>query len=667
MKIKEVDIVNFRALAAERVSFNDYTCLVGPNGAGKSTVLTALRVFFRDTMGSNSDFLTLREEDFHLKRTDEPIVITVKFHELDAEAQKDFEHYYRQGLLIVSAVAAWDANSRSAEVRQYGQRLAMEDFGAFFRAQDEGLSVPDLKETYKLLQNNYPDLPNSGTKAAMNEALHSYEAAHPELCKLIRSQDQFYGFSKGSNLLQKYIQWICVPAVKDATTEQIESRNTALKMLLERTVRSKLSFKEPLDKLRADAEAKYREIIGEYQATLSSLSESLSAKLKDWAHPEVSLKLQWHDDSSKYINVLEPLAQVLAAEGQFQGSLACFGHGLQRSFLLALLQELAGTRNAPGPTLLLACEEPELYQHPPQAKHLASVLEKLSSSNSQVVVTTHSPFFVSGRGFEDVRMCRPNPNLKESNIHSLTFAELSKELAKVEGKEIVNIAGLRLKVERSLASPVNEMFFTSLLILVEGPEDAAYITTYTALMDRLEDFRRFGCHIVPTDGKTKMTQLLAMAKMLGIPTFVVFDADGQEKDKESGPQNAKNNIALMRLLGVENPSPFPASPLRGRNFCIWPTEIGRVVRADLSEEKWGESAQRVREERKIDATNLQKNPSFIAYILTDAWEHELRSKEICQLCEGIIEFTSEARRPALPAAAAVPIQHHDVKGDQTAH
>lgn len=652
MKIKEVDIRNFRGLDAERVTFNDYTCLVGPNGAGKSTVLTALRVFFRDTMSSTTDLLALKEEDFHLRHTDEPVVITVKFHDLEEEAQKDFAHYYRQGLLIISAVAKWDAGSRSAEVRQFGQRMAMEAFSTFFKAEDDGTSVSELRPIYESLRTSFPGLPRATTKTAMIDALHSYEAAHPELCTLIRSQDQFYGFSKGTNLLQKYVQWICVPAVKDASTEQFETRNTALKMLLERTVRSKLSFKEPLDKLRADAEARYREILKEYQGTLESLSESLSAKLKDWAHPDASLKVQWHDDSSKYVNVLEPLAQVLAGEGRFQGALSSFGHGLQRSFLLALLQELAGTGNAGGPALLLACEEPELYQHPPQARHLASVLENLSAANSQIVVSTHSPFFISGRGFEDVRLVRPNPNLKQSNIHSLTMTELSKTIADVKGERPITVAGLTLKVEQALTSSINEMFFASALILVEGPEDAAYITSYMTLMDRWRDFRRLGCHIVPTDGKTGMIQPLAIATMLGIPTFVVFDADGNEQHKESGPQQQSNNIALLRLCGAEKPDPFPTEALRGRNVRVWPIEIGRTVKEEIGEKDWSDAAQRVRAGLKIDVGNLQKNPPFIGYVLSDAWEHGAKSSELCHLCDSIIQFASDSRKPAQEKAGA---------------
>jgi len=644
MRIKEVDIRNFRALSAERVTFNDYTCLVGSNGAGKSTVLTALKVFFRDTTGTSSDLLTLREEDFHLRRTDEPIVITVNFQDLEEEAQEDFAHYYRQGCLIVSAVARWDASSGSAEVKQFGQRMAMEAFSSYFKADGESAPASELKKIYEGIRGSFKDLPPPGTKPAMKEALQSYEAGHADLCIPIRSEDQFYGFSRGLNLLQKYVQWICVPAVKDATTEQLEARNNALKMLLERTVRSKLSFKEPLDRLRSETEEKYRAILSEHQGALESLSESLSTKLKDWAHPDASLKVQWHDESSKYVNVTEPLAQILAGEGRFEGSLSCFGHGLQRSFLLALLQELAGTGNIGGPTLLLACEEPELYQHPPQAKHLASVLEKLSNSNSQVLVSTHSPFFISGRGFEDVRFFRPNPGLKQSNIHSVTLEEISKAIANVKGEAPATIGGITLKVEQTLTSSINEMFFTSVLVLVEGPEDAAHITTYFTLMDRWEDFRRLGCHIVPTYGKTGMVQPLAIASMIGIPTYVVFDADGDEQNAGEREKQRQNNVALLRLAGVADPDPFPTQPFVAPNACVWPVDLGRTVRGDIGEKEWSDAAQRVHKRLDINVTNLQKNPPFIGYVLSDAWEHAAGSKHLCELCDAIVHFASDARK-----------------------
>ena len=134
MKIKSVKIENLRSFKADTVPFGDYTCLVGPNGAGKSTVVCALNIFFRESDNSSTDLSNLQEEDFHNKNTAEPIRVTVTFHDLSPGAQEDFKDYFRQGELIVSAEATYDAKSKTATIKQYGQRKAMKAFAPFFEA-----------------------------------------------------------------------------------------------------------------------------------------------------------------------------------------------------------------------------------------------------------------------------------------------------------------------------------------------------------------------------------------------------------------------------------------------------------------------------------------------------------------------------------------------------
>jgi hypothetical protein len=64
----------------------------------------------------------LTEEDFHKRDTDTPITITLFFSDLSEEAQNDFSAYYRQGELIISARAEFDARTDQAHVRQFGNR-----------------------------------------------------------------------------------------------------------------------------------------------------------------------------------------------------------------------------------------------------------------------------------------------------------------------------------------------------------------------------------------------------------------------------------------------------------------------------------------------------------------------------------------------------------------
>jgi predicted ATP-dependent endonuclease of OLD family len=119
-------------------------------------------------------------------------------------------------------------------------------------------------------------------------------------------------------------------------------------------------------------------MLAEHQDTLNELSTSLGARLAEWAHPEAHLTVKWQQDIQKSVRLEEPFAQIVVREGNFSGNLSRFGHGLQRAYLLALLQELSNSENEGQPTLVLAIEEPELYQHPPQCQHLATILRNLA-------------------------------------------------------------------------------------------------------------------------------------------------------------------------------------------------------------------------------------------------------------------------------------------------
>lgn len=645
MKIESVRIQNFRCFQDETITFNGYTCLVGANGSGKSTVLTALRVFFRDTAHSPTDLVNLQEQDFYRGNPSQgdEAVITVTFADLDAEAEEDFKHYVRQEKLIVSAVASWNPQTRSAEVKQYGQRMVLKAFTGFFTAEGDGAKVAQLEPLYARLRETFTDLPSATSKPKMVEALRTYESQHPELLELDRAEDQFYGFTKGANLLKRHLEWVFIPAVKDAADEQIETKKTALGTLLDRTVRSKISFSDALEKLRTDAREKYAQMLAERQSVLGDLSAALTKRLREWAHPDAGLMIAWRDDPLRNISIQDPQAEVAAVEGKLQLAISRMGHGLQRSFLLALLQELSGCPDAGKPKLLLACEEPELYQHPPQARHLSRVIQNLSSSNAQVIISTHSPLFVSGQGFPDVRLFRREVLDDQPRVRCLTFEELSSTLKEACGRDTPGPATTEYKIQQILQPRLNEMFFTPVLMLVEGDEDLAFVETYLALSGRYDEFRSLGCHIVPTDGKGKMVYTLAVATQLEIPTFVVFDADGDAKP-ENLPQHEKDNVALQRLSGIAEPIAFPPDIFATQSVIVWPKRIGDSVRSDVGEEQWQKYTMTVRDKHGLrDLDNSRKSALFIGMVLTEYYEAGGRSKVLENVCDRIISFARHER------------------------
>lgn len=240
MKLESLEIKNLRAIKNAKVSLGNYTCLVGPNGSGKSTVLFALNVLFRESTNSSSPVDVLAREDFFGCLTEEPIEIIATFTSLSDAAKQDFKAYVRQDKLVISAVAQFNGSSGEATVKRFGQRLGMEAFRSFFAAHgDKDRTATKLRAIYQKLQENFRDLPTASAMDAMAEALREYEAARPDACVLLQSDDLFYGVSAGSDRIEKYIQWVFVPAVKDASNEQIGAKNTALGKLLDRTVRAR--------------------------------------------------------------------------------------------------------------------------------------------------------------------------------------------------------------------------------------------------------------------------------------------------------------------------------------------------------------------------------------------------------------------------------------------
>lgn len=182
------------------------------------------------------------------------------------------------------------------------------------------------------------------------------------------------------------------------------------------------------------------------------------------------------------------------------------------------------------------------------------------------------------------------------------------------------------------------MFFTPRLILVEGLEDQAYITAYLHFLDLWDEYRRYGCHIVPVGLKSSMIQAIAIAKGLSIPTFVVFDSDGEKPDKHgSRTKHERDNKAILNLCSVPSPNPFPGTTFWRESVVMWSSDIGSVVAADIGEDHWKRYSE---ESDKMygHVGNMQKNMLHIGTTLSLAWDDGKRSPSLERLCKGLLEF-----------------------------
>lgn len=637
MKIESIRIENFRCFKDETITFDDYTCFVGANGSGKSTVINALNVFFRDSKDSKTSLNKLEKDDFHHGNISEPAKITVTFTDLSSAAQAELSAYFRNNKLIISAVAKYDEKTECAEVKQFGNRLGFESFRKYFEADKNGASAVELKGIYEGFRVEYTDLQNSGSKVANVDALRAYEESHPDQCVLIPSEDQFYGVSRGANKLAPYMQWVFLSASKDMTEECDESKNSAFGQLLARTVRAKIDFAGKIDGLRKQFQDDYQTILDAEQGALDGISESLNGKLESWSHPGTTAKVLWKQDSEKSVKVEEPLAHIKIGERGFESELCRFGLGLQRSYMLALLQELSESDDESSPTLIMAIEEPEIYQHPPQIKHLAEVLQELSEKNSQIITCSHSPMFIPGDNFEAIRIVREHEDPSCSYVSQLKYSELSSLLGTV-GEKVVKEEGMLAKLYPSLNQVVNEMFFCKVLILVEGIEDLAYISTYLMLNNDMDNFRKYGCHIVPVGGKNNILKPLAMANLLNIPSYVVFDADTDKTRESEVNQHKQENKGIQELLGSGDVKEWPTDNIFETNFSVWKVNITEEIRTELGQtwiDKKSES-----ELYYGQPGDLNKNPLAVARTLKLCWDDGNKSESLLKLTKSIIDFAA---------------------------
>lgn len=645
MKIRSVRIRNFRSFDDETIHFDAHTCLLGPNGVGKSSVLAALNVFFQEH-SSATDVTSLSAEDFHNGITKEPVEITVTFCGLSEQAKQDLSHYVRHNELIATVEAKFDLVTERAPVERYGERLIFEKFAPFFEDEKNKVKVDPLRKRFKEITEGveeFPDLGAKPTKPAMITALQDYEEANQALCSPIRSTDLFYGATKGQGKIDHFIQWVFLPAVKDASEEAEEAGNTALGKLLQRTVRKKLNFDDALEALRQKTRAEYDEILEVEQDALKDISHRLAQRLATYSHAGASLEVMWLQGSDKSVSINDPKATIKAQEGEFKGSLPRFGHGLQRMFLLAILQELAlleteleEDEDYEQPTLVFACEEPELYQHPPQARHLANVLRELSASGSQVLFTTHSPYFVSGETFEDIRLIRKDGVSGTSTVQSTDFERYATRISDITGKKPDKPAVARAKLHAALTPEPAELFFCNRVVLVEGIEDRAYLTTALVLEHKWDDVRRAGLHIVPANGKSDILHLLVIAQELEIPYFVVFDADGHVTKEEWRDAHERDNKHLMSALNIAS-DPFPVEVLWGDNYAVWPTEIESQIKDELGNKTWTDLTNKAR--KTFDpGESLSKNPLLIAETLRLAWEEGKKPLALTKLTESLTGF-----------------------------
>lgn len=625
MQIKSISIKNFRSIKDQTLECSGYNVFVGANGAGKSTVLQALNVIF----GEKRSFT---EDDFWNRDTTEPIEIGVTFAEFSKVAKTEFSHYIRNNEMhVVAEISA--TNDEKFNFLMRGERLVNSAFAKFFTLG----SAAEKKAEFTKIREEYAELPDEKTAGACEKALRAYEESMPETEKeLVRSGDEFFGATGGKDKIRRFITWVYIPAVKDAGGEAEESRGSHLGRLIEQTARRSMTYSDELEAIQKDALSRYETLLDGQRQHLVGLERRLRERLQASVTSGADIELEFRS-SDKSVSVLGPTASVLLKDRGFKGAVQNFGHGLQRAFLLVILQEILGNENEKIPTLILGCEEPELYQHPPQARHLASVLQTLGGGNDQVFLTTHSPYFVDVDSLNGLK--KMSNQTGKTEIHTGDFEELTILYNDCFEDKKRKLDAVRAKLGIKIQPKANEIFFSDFVVLVEGISDQACLETYLKLSEKEVEFRRLGGNIIEAGGKSSLIILQLLLKQFQVPCFVIFDCDGSDTDHQS--DHKSDNLTAFKLAGLETEDAFPTAHCSQDGLMAWKNTIEDVIAEDLGDLK--EEAAEAGRTAGGHLKNLGKNPFYVAGSMHFAWSRGCQFPTLETLFDKIFKTANKAR------------------------
>ena len=496
MRIQEVHVKNFRSIRDETLPCDSLTALVGRNGSGKSSFLSAIELFYEPSA-------KVAEEDFYSEDISQDIEITITYTDLTAEAHALFSPYIDNELLAVVRVFSSSEGRKSGTY--HGIRLQNSDFSSIRAATGASAAIQKYREVRQ--SEEYSTLPVANSAARVRSAMDDWEKQNPGQCVPMRDDGQFFGFTNvGQGLLSRHTRFIRVPAVRDAQDDAIEKRGSCVTEIMDLVVRSVLANRKELTEFRERTQTEYKEIIDPANLTeLQGLQSTLTETLRHYA-PETGVLMNWSEAGD--INIPCHRLRSSFLEDGYQSTVERTGHGLQRAFIVTMLQHLVAARSVETPSevepeaenstsatnvtnlpsLILAIEEPELYQHPSRQRFLASTLSKLAqgsisgvATSTQVIYTTHSPLFVGLDRFPQIRVLRKASNNDgKANVTRLAKGDMdavAEELWRANGSQGEKYTAETLLPRlRSIMTPwVNEGFFADTVVLVEGEDDRAAI------------------------------------------------------------------------------------------------------------------------------------------------------------------------------------------------
>lgn len=582
MHIASIRVKNFRCLEDVRVDMDALTSFVGPNGAGKSTVLRALDWFF------NGETRLVDEDVYSGAVDDRRISVEVKFSDLTVSDREALGTTYAPpGSTTFTAWRIWDDGSDKMTARA-------RSFPAFEEIRNVG-SAREKKGLWNdlIARGEAPGLPAWTNLGAADQAMTLWESDNPDrLEETETGVTHLFGFN-GQNKLSGLFDFVLVTADLRASEESVEGKKTIIGRILERAI-DREGANTAFEALAKEVSEKQTAINEKHLGKqLDDLAEALTAEVRAFtAGRGVRLHPRTPDLRPSPASISVAISDALN-----ETSVDRQGHGFQRALLISSLKLLAarGAQGNDGSVICLAIEEPELFQHPTQARVFSNVLRDLADDPAgglQVMYATHSPYFIDPRFFDQVRRVTRRQHAPDEHPSvSVHVASLDAVTNRLDGFEVTD-AALRSRWDQVCTKNLAEAFFADAVVLVEGDTDKGILDGIAAREGQTA-LEVQGVTVAYSGGKQHLFIPHAILAELSIPTLVVFDNDkgggsrlraNGRPEKEAAATEANEiatNRRLLAYLGetvVDNPEGQVSATVH-----VWADRLEDVI-----ENEWGD-------------------------------------------------------------------------------
>ena len=398
MKIELIKIKNFRSYKEETViCFDDLTVLIGRNDIGKSTILEALDIFFNDGSG----VIKIDKTDVNIqssKNGDNETVISVFFSELPAS------------IIIDSAVETTLASEYMLNsegllevVKRYknGGKASV-----YIRAKHptnpacKDLLLKKNADLKRIITGKDIECENQSINATMRRAIWEHYADSLDLQNIeidVSKEDAKKVWEKLSSYMPVYSLFQADRKNSDGDSEVQDPLKEAVKQII-----NDVELQQTLASVAEIVETKLKEVSSRTLEKLREMDPAVANSL----NPVIPTtdKLKWAD-----------VFKAVSISGDEDIPINKRGSGVKRLVLLNFFRAEAERRAEEGDStgIIYAIEEPETSQHSNNQRVLIKALKELAqATNTQILLTTHSPVIVKELDFENLRLIYEDENGK---------------------------------------------------------------------------------------------------------------------------------------------------------------------------------------------------------------------------------------------------------------